>query len=165
MLKKKLNEQQKQLATACLNGKSYSELCHLFGTTSIVIRSRLRRIYHSYDVNSRASFMALFCTIPASLEREKLDGLSQTLKNYKLTRKEIEVAYHIIVGFNTKDASEVLRIGEAGFRNHLCQVYKKVGVNDRESLKKLFNDKIRILPKPKEYYLHVDSQLLPRGCA
>lgn len=49
----------------------------------------------------------------------------------KLTRREYEVISLIAEGFNNKEIAEHLFISEKTVKNHVSNIFKKIGVNDR----------------------------------
>jgi DNA-binding NarL/FixJ family response regulator len=48
-----------------------------------------------------------------------------------LTKREVEVLKAIAQGQNTKHIAETLHVSERTVRNHLANIYKKLGVHDR----------------------------------
>lgn len=50
-----------------------------------------------------------------------------------LTNRENEILQHIAQGMNNKEIAEQLSISEKTVKNHVTNVFKKIGVNDRTS--------------------------------
>ncbi|RKD27571.1 two component transcriptional regulator, LuxR family [Caminicella sporogenes DSM 14501] len=58
-------------------------------------------------------------------------SLKKDKKNEKLTRREYEVITLIAEGLNNKEIAERLFISEKTVKNHVSNIFKKIGVNDR----------------------------------
>jgi DNA-binding NarL/FixJ family response regulator len=48
-----------------------------------------------------------------------------------LTKREVEVLKAIAQGQNSEQIAETLHVSERTVRNHLANIYKKLGVHDR----------------------------------
>jgi len=60
------------------------------------------------------------------------DEVSSRLKKIKsLTKREYEVLTLIAEGLNNKDIADKLFISEKTVKNHVSNIFKKIGVNDR----------------------------------
>ncbi len=55
-------------------------------------------------------------------------------KELKLSRRELEILYHLIQGKQNKSISKELGISEKTVKNHLWKIYRKFGVENRTEL-------------------------------
>ena len=73
----------------------------------------------------------------------KLDNSSRSLTNlqcdYGLTQREDQIAQMAAKGINTRQIGEALAISPWSVKNHLKNIYKKTGVNNRAILAQLIN--------------------------
>lgn len=77
---------------------------------------------------------------PAADREPSLEERCQTVgQNYGLTPREIEVMVLLCEGRTRPYIAETFCISENTVRGHTKQVYKKLGIHDRESLFSLVN--------------------------
>lgn len=70
---------------------------------------------------------------------ELLDDLKGKDKNLEvLTSRELEIAKHVCEGKTNKEIAEVLFISQNTVRNHIYNIYKKVGVKNKIELINMF---------------------------
>lgn len=65
------------------------------------------------------------------LMKEKLDKLNQQSEEDLLTRREIEVLRLLAEGLFNKEIAYKLSISEKTVKNHVSNIFKKIGVSDR----------------------------------
>jgi len=70
-------------------------------------------------------------SIAASSVREGSDDEDYGRISHGLTEREIEVLALIVEGASNREAARKLAIGEQAIKNHLRQIYRKLGVKNR----------------------------------
>ena len=64
-------------------------------------------------------------------ERKMADYVLDTDKLESLTRRELDVLKHVAVGMYNKEIAMKLEISERTVKNHVSNIFKKIGVADR----------------------------------
>jgi DNA-binding CsgD family transcriptional regulator len=60
--------------------------------------------------------------------------LDAVRREYRLTRREVEIVRHLLDGATNQEAADELGIVEQTVKDHLGSVYRKIGVQDRFGL-------------------------------
>lgn len=60
--------------------------------------------------------------------------LNALRKEYRLTRRELDLMAHLLDGLSNLEIAENLCISEQTVKDHLANIYRKVGVKDRYSI-------------------------------
>ncbi|OPY73658.1 MAG: Transcriptional regulatory protein LiaR [Syntrophorhabdus sp. PtaU1.Bin058] len=118
---KQLTERSKQRADASTGGKARI----LDKNTGQTVSTNLRLINYSRD-----SGLYLICMN----QNDSGALLANHLKQFGLTRRELEVTVLVCEGFKNSEIGEKLFISEYTVENHLRSIYEKLGVKNRTSL-------------------------------
>ncbi len=76
------------------------------------------------------SFIPPSLTTKVFQELNRLSGLKDH-NNYGLTKRELDVLKEIAHGLSNKEIADKLYISEKTVKNHLTNIFQKLGVNDR----------------------------------
>ena len=68
---------------------------------------------------------------PGDNVREKALNLWREGRNERLTNREMDVIACIAKGFSNQDIAQALFVSEKTVKNHLTNIFRKLGVNDR----------------------------------
>lgn len=71
---------------------------------------------------------------------DEVRGIKQFRKNYRITRRELEVIELIISGLTYREISERLNIAEKTVEAHLTNIYNKIGINNKIELIRIAGD-------------------------
>lgn len=130
-------------------------------TTFVLMFSRLsgNQDYHNlmYDIalNCRPLFYGFLINVllksdeANQIQEEKVsvdksgitidtNSIKQKLRNLDATEREAEISIYIIDGYSNKEIATELYISEGTVKKHTANLYKKLGINNREQLKQLF---------------------------
>jgi DNA-binding CsgD family transcriptional regulator len=70
----------------------------------------------------------------------KIDTVSQKLKEIGLTDREIEISLSVCNGLSNKEIGDILFISESTVKKHTSNFYKKIKVSNREQLKQFIKE-------------------------
>lgn len=66
------------------------------------------------------------------------DAIADKLSRYGLTKRQIEIAQLVLEGYTSKEIAEKCSIAVNTVTSHVCKINDKVGVRNREALRKRF---------------------------
>jgi|GEM_PF-5821640 len=69
-----------------------------------------------------------------SIEKDRPDYKEEFMKTHKLTKREREIVLLIVKGYNNPHMCEELNISVNTLKTHLRNIYRKIGVEDRQEL-------------------------------
>jgi DNA-binding NarL/FixJ family response regulator len=102
----------------------------------------VRFIYQKNEARSNWTFKIFVSENPQPLVgvfiieeavSNKVD-LNQIRQNFKLTRREVDVLRRVLDGLKNIEIAEELEISEQTVKDHMSNVYMKIGVENRFSL-------------------------------
>lgn len=76
--------------------------------------------------------------LAAHVEREEPVSLREALTGFELSQRQIEIAEYVIQGYSSKEIASICNIHKDTVTKHVSNINKKVGVGDREELKRMF---------------------------
>jgi DNA-binding NarL/FixJ family response regulator len=90
-----------------------------------------RRNRHPKDPRPLAGHRRIPRVAERILSSSKQGEAKYTKITPMLTKREVEVLKAIAQGENSKEIAETLHVSERTVRNHLANIYRKLGVHDR----------------------------------
>jgi DNA-binding NarL/FixJ family response regulator len=65
-------------------------------------------------------------------------------KSNNLTRREIEILYQIAEGYKNSEIAEILFISEKTVKNHISQIFRKIGIKNRaQAVKYVYDNNLK----------------------
>ena len=77
-----------------------------------------------------------------SLRRKKTMDVEAALARYGLSKREMEIVGHIIIGRSNHQIADRLYISEGTVKNHVYNIFQKTGVKNRVQLTNLFRSSV-----------------------
>lgn len=130
MLRNSKNKNQKVLILTIHNEIEYLMKAVEIGIEGYVLKDAESAILKNaiYTVNSGEKYID-FSMVP--LLNEKIEQEKVKVDDEKLTRREIEVLKLLAEGLFNKEIAYKLSISEKTVKNHVSNIFKKIGVFDR----------------------------------
>ncbi len=129
-LRNSVNKNQKVLILTIHNEVEYLMKADEIGVEGYVLKDADSSILKKaiYKINSGEKYID-FTMVP--LLNERIAQEKQKIEDEKLTRREIEVLKLLAEGLFNKEIAYKLSISEKTVKNHVSNIFKKIGVFDR----------------------------------
>ena len=139
--RRELSARKKQIVQLVARGLKDKEIAAQLGIAEGTVADHLTKIFHKMNVRTRtALIMAMAMDEPASHElptQTRAEAFSEGISKgeWNLTDREQEVVALLVQGLKNKEIADELGVVEQTVRNHLKNIYDKMGVNDRLRLR------------------------------